>query len=136
MANTTRENLLNNIKATLEGVTSIKYVEIDRMQAPDYATTPFPCAFIYSGAETRVEGIIGRETWSSLFYIEIWTSGGNIEQFLGLVHTAMHSDYKRGEYATDSYRTGVDFFYIDPTRDLKGCLIEYTVIYDHISGAP
>lgn len=133
--NTTRQNILDNIKDTINGVRDIKSVEIDRMTPPDMENTAFPAAFIYSDSESRIDnGVIGQETWDWIIAIEVWARNTELEDLLQDIHSEMHDDYDRGGYADYSFRTGVEFFYIDPAKDIKGMVITYLVRYQHTLG--
>ena len=137
-----RSNILSNIKTTLEGIVAIKHVEIDKFDPVDLSTLPLPAAFVYSGKDTLSESndrkdapVIGMETWSWEIFIEIWAKEADMETLLSSIHTAMHSDYKRGGYAEYSVRTSVEMYVVDPTRAVRSMLLAYRVIYRHSLGS-
>ncbi len=137
MSNTTRQNILAQIKTTLEGVESITEVQVNKTTPVDIETIGFPCAFIYSGGETRQQnGPITYETWEWEIQIELWARDSDMETLLGVVHAAMFADEKIGGYADTSYRTGVDMYVIDPLQSLEAALITYLVRYKHVRGTP
>ena len=81
------------------------------------------------------EGSIGFETWDWTVILEVWVKGAKTtEDILKEIHEAMYVDWDRGGYAITSYRTGVDFFYIDPTEEIKGMNITYNIRYEHAQG--
>jgi hypothetical protein len=137
---TKRQNILDNIKATIENISSVKSVEIDRMVVTDYTTVAYPCVFIYSNNENRtIDGesgaTIGNETWSWDILIEVWAKNYDIETLLGEIHSALYQDTSRGGNALLTYRKGVEFFYIDPMLNLKGMSITFTILYSHPVGS-
>lgn len=134
---TTRENILAQIKTTLEAVVGMTEVQVNRTIPVDIETVGFPCAFVYSGKETRLtddRAVIGKENWEWEILIEVWGRDEDMEALLGLVHTAMYNDYSIGGHAEYSYRTGVDMLTIDPERSLEAMLLTYSVIYRHTKG--
>lgn len=137
---TTRENILSEIQSILEGVESIKYVELDRMFQPDLDTISLPAVFIYPGAENRVTsgGVIGEETWEWEIVLEVWSNVDEVtlESLLNDIHKIMFTNERIGNYADYSYRVNSEFFYIDPEKRLKGMLITYLVRFGHTKGTP
>lgn len=134
-----RESILSEIKATLEDISIIRYVEVDRMLQPDLDVVPLPCAFIYPSAETRIQtATIGQETWEWEIILEVWSnvSEVSLELLLDSIHTQMFANERLGGYADYSYRVNSDFYYIDPEKELKGMIITYLVRYYHPKGTP
>ncbi|MBI5192763.1 MAG: hypothetical protein HZA08_04895 [Nitrospirae bacterium] len=132
---TTRQNILSNIVSTVQGVTSIKHVEANRFTAVDAEVMPYPACFIYSDREERVEEVLSRETWRWTVILEVWMHGNtDAETMLAAIHKAMQDDYTRGGYAYNSYRTGVEFLVIDPSKETHAMLITYTIRYYHATG--
>ena len=104
----------------------------------DIETAPMPCAFIYSSSEARLtddRSVIGYETWAWQVAIEVWAVDKDMEDLLNDIHTKMYSDNSFNNFAIVSYRTGVDFLFIDPERSLESMIITYEIVYRHARGA-
>lgn len=141
MSDTKRQSILNRIKTILEGVSSIKKVDINKSSPVDIETTPFPCAFVYSGKDAKIiEGeyaVIGYENWDWLVNIEIWYGESDTQEtLLGEVHTAMYADHSIGGYAVTSNRTGSEIYVLDPERAVNAMILDYQVIFRHKNGTP
>jgi len=132
---TNRQNILGRIEDDLQALSTIKKVENNKSGIFDIETVPLPCAFIYPGPETRVNGVIGYESWIWKIYIEIWAKDKDMETLLEDVHEKLFSDERLGGYADRSYRTGADIMFVDPERSLEDLIIEYTVEHKHLKGA-
>ena len=133
-----RTDILAHLKTTLEGVSGIEEVQINRTIPVDIETAVFPCVFLYSGIETRLmdnRAVIGYENWEWTVLIEVWGKDEDMEALLKLVHDALFADEQIGGHAVTSYRTGVDMLVLDPDRHMEAMLIQYTIIYRHTRGA-
>lgn len=137
---TTRQNILAHIKSILETVTSIEYVEVNKMSVVDIETVPFPCAFIFSDRETKIgddRAVIGKENWEWLINIELWTDERtDPEVLLGAVHAAMVGDYTLGGHAVTSDRISSTMYVLNPERAITATVLDYSVIYRHTKGTP
>ena len=137
---TVRQNILEGIKTILEGIASINYVEINRISPIDLETIPYPCAFIYPDAETKLNdnrAVIGYENWELGISIEVWANKDtNLETLLGEIHTAMVNDYRIGGHAVTSDRIGSELFLVDPVREIQSMILNYSIIYRHRKGIP
>lgn len=134
---TARQNILARIKEDLEAIASIKEVYLYESGPMDLETVPMPCAFIHTSDEARLvdsRAVIGYETWSWQVVIEVWAVDKEMEDLLNDIHTKMYSDNSFNDYAIVSYRTGVDFLFIDPERALESMLITYEITYRHVKG--
>jgi hypothetical protein len=131
---TTRQNILSQIETDLNTISSLKKVMLNQSSVLDLETVPLPCAFIYSGPETRVDGVIGYENWSWKIYIEVWARDTEMEDLLNDIHTKMFTDERLGTYADKSFRTGVDLLFLDPERSLQDMIIEYEILFKHVKG--
>jgi hypothetical protein len=133
--------ILSGIKTILEGVSSIKKVEVNRSSPVDIESVPFPCAFIYSGNETKItEGeysVIGYENWEWIINVEVWYGEGDDgEELLESIHKAMYTDHSIGGNAVTSSRIRSEMFLLDPVRIINSMIIDYSVIYRHKNGIP
>jgi len=134
---TTRQNILATFKEELEELSSLSSVEVYKTFPGDIETVPFPCAFIYSGRESRVmdgRAVIGKETWQWPIFIEVWSITDDLEFLLGEIHNKLFLNETLSGYAITSYRLGVDIFVVDPDKFLQVMVIEYEVLYRHTKG--
>lgn len=145
MANTTRQNILNSIKTTLEAIVDgdsvarFKNVTLGRIPSISLDTTPLPCIIVYTEREERIqegeEAVIGKESWDWTVILEVWAYDKDSEDVLNWIHTAMYANYKFDNYAIYSERMGVDFLTIDAENRLDAMLIPYRIVYRHTLGA-
>lgn len=137
---TQRQLILDRIKTILEGVSSLKNVEINKTGPVDLETVAFPCAFIYSDRETKIgddRSVIGKENWEWMINIEVWSSDDQVQEtLLGEIHTAMAADYTIGGYAVTSDRISATMYVLDPERAINSMVLDYQVIYRHKVGVP
>jgi len=131
---TKRQNILNNIKTVLQSISGIGSVELEKGNLPDIDTVAYPCIFIYSDSETRIESPIGSERWSWHIVAEVWTKTNNLEDLLKDIHSKMYEDVRRGGYALDTKRIATEFFFVDPSKGIKGMAITFEVNYQHALG--
>ena len=132
-----RTDILDQLKVTLQSVTGMSEVLVNRTTPVDIETVGFPCAFVYSGNEIRLtdnRSVIGYENWEWQILIEVWGKDQDMEAFLALIHAALFADEGISGHAVTSYRTGVDMLVIDPEQSLEAMLIQYAVIYRHTRG--
>ncbi len=137
---TKRQQIFAQIKTTLESVSSIKSVEVNKTSVIDIETVAFPCAFIFFDRETKLRddrSVIGYENWEMLVNIEVWSDERNDqEDLLGAIHTAMAADHQIGGLAATSHREGASLFVLDPTRSISSMILDYSIIYRHKNGIP
>jgi hypothetical protein len=135
-----RQDILDYIKETLEGVSGMANVEVNRSIPVDIETVDFPSAFVYSGPVMRLindnRSVIGYENWEWTILIEVWGKDQDMEALLALVHAALFAKEQMGGLAASSYIVGVDMMTIDVDRHMESMLIQYTVVYRHARGAP
>jgi len=138
MANTTRQNILANIKTVLEGISRIKSVITNRMVIPDFNINPLPIAFVFSGDEkdaTDEIGVLYRESWLWEIVVMVWTQDEDIEDYVGLIHNAMAADETRGGYALECKRKGaLGSYAVDPSGSIEGIELIFEVQYRHNYG--
>jgi len=133
-----RADILAHLKTTLEGVSGMEEVQVNRTIPVDVETAVFPCAFIYSGPEMRLtdgRSVIGYENWEWTVLIEVWGKEQDMEALLKLVHDALFANEQISGHAVTSYRTGVDMLVLDSDRHMEAMLIQYTILYRHTRGA-
>jgi len=140
---TTRQHILDDLKVFLEEVADdsgsplFKQVELTRTAPPDLETIPLPACFIYSEREYRVEderSVIGKETWEWYVILEVFAIDEELETILKFVHSKLYDHYQINDYASWAERMGVDFFVVDPTKQLTSMAISYRITYRHANG--
>jgi hypothetical protein len=133
----TRKRILARIQTLLNSISDIKYTEINRMTVVDTDRVPFPCVFIFSGREDRLEddrACIGYENWDWKVHLEFWGENVDLEEMLKKIHDTIFTDYRLGGDAVEAVRTGVEMWGIDPARNLVAMIIDYRVVYRHALG--
>ncbi len=137
---TKRTDILNYIKTILEGVSDLQEVFVNKSTIVDIETVKMPCAFVFSGPESRLVdphySVIGYETWDWNVGLEVWAQDTDMEALLGSIHEKMHSGEQMNGKAVTSFRTGVNMMVIDPTQSLEVMAIDYSIIYRHVKGGP
>lgn len=133
---TTRQNILANIVTELQEISQLKYVTAEEVVITDLDTVPMPCAFVISGAETRLdEGTIGYETWHWAINVEVWARS-DLEVLLGLIHTKLYEQPLRGGYALNTVRIGSDIFTVESDEQMNGLMLNFQIHYRHSWGNP
>lgn len=135
---TTRQKILANIQTTIEGITRIKSVVVNRFSLPDFNIQPLPIAFIFSGDEkdvTKEIGVINCESWVWEVVILIWVMDEDHEDYVGLIHDAMGVDETRGGNALESKRvSGLGPYSADSEGSMVGVELIYQIQYRHQYG--
>jgi len=140
---TTRQNILSQIQTDIVAITSaevavFKSVQCKQPGIPDIEKNEYPCVFIYTGPEKRVEdpsrAVIGYETWDWTVMIEVWSKESTMETLLSLIHSALFADYTLGQNAVLCRRSGVDTWVLDPEHDWCSMVIPYLITYRHTQG--
>ena len=137
MSDSTRQNILNQIVTTLESLSALKYVEQKKISPVDLETVPFPCAFVFSGAERKLNddrAVIGDENWSWRIVIEVWAKDTDMESLLKEIHDLMWINRSLNGYAALLDRVGVDFLVVDVEQSIEAMLIDFDVLYRHKCG--
>lgn len=137
MSSTIRKLILENIKTTLEGISSLKKVALHEFSVIDLDTYPMPAAFIFPDSDDdRAEGNRA-DIWTLPVVIEVWGKDIEVEDFIGEIYQAMLVDVTRGGYAEQTERLGgTDIIVVDPTRSLGGLSIRFEITYRHVPGNP
>lgn len=137
MSDTIRESILNNIKTTIEGITTIKTVRLQEFSPLDLERFPLPAAFIFPESETRGVETVGYEQWRMTVVVEIWGKNMDLEDMLGKVHKEMYTDRTRGGYAIDTVKTGSELLgVVEPSRSLGSAIVRFEIEYRHKTGDP
>ncbi len=135
---TKRSDILTYIGTMLGEISDIKEVFVNKPTVVDLDTVSLPCAFIFSGPETRLVdphySVIGYETWDWNVLVEVWAQDTDMEALLGTIHEKMHSGEQMNSKAVTSFRTGANMMVVDPTQSLEVMSIDYSIIYRHIKG--
>ena len=137
MADTIRKLILENIKTTLEGISSIRKVALHEFSIIDPETYAWPAAFIYPDSDDEVEEESRWEKWIMPVVIEVYGQNLNAEDFIGKIHKEMLTDEKRGGYAEGTDRLGgTDVFVYDPAQSFGGLSMRFEITYRHKAGDP
>lgn len=134
---TIRQNILSNIKTTLEAITDFKKVELNRVTPLDLDIVPLPIVFIFSGNEDKSnETVIGSKAvakdWE--INIELFARDTDMEGLIGKVELEMMKDFRRNGNAETTERTGIEIHVLEPDKSLIGVLMRYNVLYRHQFG--
>jgi len=141
-----RNLILERFKTVIQAQSTFKYVDVNRATPiPNISNHPMPSAFIYSGGEIRVKddrAVIGQETWDWGVFVEVWCKGSNFstETLLKTVHDAVYVDSALttpgtlGVLAKSITRASASDLLMDPAAELKGVMIEFSVLYDNTWG--
>lgn len=135
-----RQDILDNIEATLNAITEIEEVRMTQPIEVDKDTVGFPFASVwtFSDVPAAQTPIIGQETWDWLIGIEVWFYNDvtNQETLLKTVVDAMYVDTQRGGCALDTKRVLIDHFnvYNDYETSIKGFIVQFRITYLHEYG--
>ncbi|MCK5235475.1 MAG: hypothetical protein KAR06_00705 [Deltaproteobacteria bacterium] len=132
MTNTTRQDILADIKSTLNGISVIKQVSVGKVSAVDIEKVAFPVCFVFSEDETKAEPKSDLvETWIWHIGLEIWSKNSDMETMMGLIQTAMNEDRTCGGNAIFCERISSDRYMIDPSKFIMGLSMTYEIKYRH-----
>lgn len=134
----TRVRILDAIEKNMEDTSSIKDVFVNKVSPVDLDIAAFPAAFIYSDSEELVldeRATMGFDTWEWQIVIEIWTNQyAVLDEILVDVHNSMFENYRLDGNAMNSYRTSLSEVIIDPAKEIKAMVLNYSVLYQHKYG--
>jgi hypothetical protein len=137
MANSTRQEILNEWITILGTLSTLKHVELKKITPVDLETVVFPCAFLFGGAEQKLNdgrAVIGYENWLWRVTLEVWGKDQDMEALLKEIHDLMWTNRSIGGHAVTSERVGVDFLVVDVEQSVEAGLIDFDVIYRHTKG--
>lgn len=134
----TRVKILDAIKKNMEDTSSIRDVFVNKVSPVDLDIAAFPAAFIYSDSEELVldeRATMGFDTWEWQIVIEVWTNQyAVLDEILVDVHNSMFKNYRLDGYAMNSYRTSMSEVIIDPAKEIKAMILNYSILYQHKYG--
>lgn len=131
---TRRADILDQVEANLLTVATIKEIKSGKVVVVDLDTVAFPCAWVFAGPDTRIDGVIGYETWDWVVYVEVWAKDTDMEALLGEIHSAMYIGRKMNGLADNTVRTGSEMFTVDPEQSVEGMLIPFKIEFKHVKG--
>ena len=137
MTDSIRQQILAELVTILKTAPSLQYVENKKISPVDIETVAFPCAFIFSGAEQKLNdgrSVIGYENWNWRVVIEVWVKDADPEDILKEIHDLMWTNRSINNLAVTSDRVGVDFLVVDVEQSIEAMLIDYDVLYRHERG--
>jgi hypothetical protein len=145
MSLTIRENIMLNLKSTLEAITKAHgyantIASVQRWNQRGAIFSNFPTIIINAGPEDKKPEPHPLATCSFKIYIDIWTnqpedetlsSDEILNSLLGDVEKALAADITRGGHAIDTNITGNLPFETVQGQPQIGISIEIEVIYQH-----
>jgi hypothetical protein len=137
MADSVRQEILNEIETILSSLATLKHVEKKKISPVDLETVPFPCAFIFSGAEQKLNdgrAVIGYENWLWRVTVEVWGKDQDMEALLKEIHDLMWTNRNIGGHAITSDRVGADFLVVDVEQSIEAILIDFDILYRNTKG--
>lgn len=136
-----RQDILDNIETTLNGITEINTVIMHQPYQVDIETIYLPSVSVWTLSESEsalTGGLVGKETWDWVIGVEVWfyKDTTNEETLLKNVNDAMYVDPQRAGCAIDTQRIAIDHFevYNDRDTNIKGFSITFRVTYFHDRG--
>lgn len=147
---TVRENILENLKTALSGVTAangyandIQSVQRWRQQGNSLASVP--CAVINAGPEEKDPVPNPYMTCRLTVYIDVWTRQDDsdpqstdtlLNSLLGDIEKAVMLDITRGGYAKDTNIKSNTLFETLEGQPYSGIVMEIEIVYQHKQGDP
>lgn len=140
---TVRENILENIRTTLEGVAGIKSVQ--RWDKRGNPLRQVPCIVVASGQEQKTPAPNPMFTCHLTVYLDVWirqdsadtgATDSILSALLGDIEKAVITDGTRGGYAKDTVLHGSVPFESVEGQPHAGLVIEIEVIYQHKQDDP
>jgi len=141
MPDTIRKQILTAIATKLDEVAyGMGQVTAYQPSALDMAQWKYPACFVWVQDDAAASGdapdtAIQLEFWKTTIAVEVWGKG-DVEEYLGQVHKAMAVDCTWGALALDTWRKGSDSYEFDPTHQVTGIRILFTLHFRHKSGDP
>ena len=147
---TVRENILANIKTTLESVTTANGYDntIASVQRWDKRGNPLrqvPCIVVSAGQEQKTPLPNPFFTCHLTVYLDVWVrqdaadvvvTDSVLSSLLGDIEKAVMADYTRGGFAKDTVlHSSVPFESVEG-QPHAGLIIEIEIVYQHKQGDP
>lgn len=147
---TVRENILANIKTTLDGITVANgYVntlaKVERWKQHGNSVKSVPCVFITAGPEDQEPTPNPYVTCKLTVYLEVWMrqeesdtapSDSYLNSLLGDIEKSLAVDVTRGNYAKDTnLKNSIPFETVEGQANM-GLNIELEIVYQYKQGDP
>lgn len=145
-----RENLLENIKTTLEGITKANGYDYDiasvqrwKQHGNDFISQPV--IIICAGNEEKEATPSSLVTCNLKVYLDVYVRQEEdateptdtlLNEILRDIEVALSADYTRGGYAHETRVTNIFPFVTSEEAPHAGFTIEVTVLYQHDYGDP
>lgn len=128
---TVRQNILANIKTVCEGITGVNNVFVNEVNPVNIQIHTPPLIFIDSISADRDFGdeAFEDEVWRWRISVEVIANGGDLEDWLGLLHDALMLQPSRGGNAEDTERLSDDQFDLDDTDQFKRLITIWEILY-------
>jgi hypothetical protein len=151
MADTLRENIIADIKTTLEAVRLVNgydndIASVQRWKQGGNSLRQVPCIIVNAGPEEKSQEVYPAITCRMQVVIDVWTrhdettdprsTDAILNSLLGDVEKALMADIYRGGYAKNTNITGNVPFETVQGQPYAGIIIEAEILYRHLATDP
>ncbi len=151
MPTTVRENIIANIKTTLEGISIANgydndIANVQRWMQGGNNLRQVPCIILSAGSEIKTQEVHPVTTCKLDIIIDVWirhdeatdprTTDAILNSFLGDVERAMMADIYRGGNAKNTIITGNMAFESTEGQPYAGIILETEILYRHLATNP
>jgi hypothetical protein len=140
-----RENILANLKTTLEGITAAAgythtMAGVSRWSSKSNETRQTPCIVINSGPEEKLQQPNPQATCRLTVYLDVWmrspdtdttASDTYLSSLLADVEKAVMADHTRGGYAENTAVVSAVPFETVDGQPVFGIVVEVLITYKH-----
>jgi len=147
---TVRENILENLKATLEAISIANgyhndIASVQRWRQSGNSLVLIPCIVINAGPEEKEPVPNPFTTCKFTVYLDVWTRQAQddpqstdtlLNSLLGDIEKALMIDYTRGSFAKDTNIKSNVLFETLEGQPQAGIIIELEIIYQHKQNDP
>lgn len=138
MSSTIRKLILENIKTTIEGISSIKTVYLHEFDHAVLEKAALPVAFVAPEDNDTIEYEDRWAVWTMPVSIEVWGKGLDLEDYIGEIYQALLVDITRGGYAEQTKRLSgtILMLYDGLHTSVDGLSIMFEITYRHLIKNP
>ena len=147
---TVREQIIDNIRTTLQGITVGNGYEntmqsVQRWDKRANSLLQVPCVIISAGQEQKVPTPNPFYTCHLTVYLDVWirqdasdalSTDSRLSSIAGDISKAVMQDYTRGGLAKDTVEHGSQPFFTEEGQPNAGLICELEIIYQHKQGDP